>query len=425
MTTVTLRPGPVAGRLPAPSSKSYTHRALVAGFLSGHPYRIVHPLDADDTRATRDGLRALGSRVTLRRGSWTVAPLPGGPPRSPPSVRCGQSGTTLRLLTALAARTNSRVRFTGTRSLAARPMDPLFRALRTHGVQVRAPAGRSLPLTVGGPVQPGTFVVDGSVSSQFASALLFVLPTLDGPSSLRITGPRVSEPYIEATVAVIRAHRVDLRGRGSRWTTPGGQVYRGRRFEVPGDASSAAYLWGAAAVTGGSVTVSGIPSTWPQADLQVLEVLRDAGTTVRSTPRGVVVEGKATERFDCDLTGAPDLYPLLGAIAATIPHRSLLRGARHVLYKESDRRAATMALVRALGGTVRFGRTGLEVSGTASPRPLGLFGVKDHRVVMSAAVAALGAVGPSRLGDAASVTKSFPTFWASLREIGARVGVGR
>ncbi len=423
MTRATIRPTVVAGVLRAPPSKSYTHRALVAGFLAHRPYRVLHPLDSEDTRATGRGLRALGSRISFARERWTISPGPARPRTA--LVRCGESGTTLRLLAALAAHGENRVRFEGSPRLADRPMRPLLEALRRGGARIEAPHRRSLPLSIQGPIRAGTYTVDASSSSQFTSALLLVLPTLNGASALRLTGERVSEPYVEATVAVIRAHGVALSGGGHRWTTPGGQVYRAPGFDVPGDASSAAYLWSAAAVTGGSVTVTGVDGRWPQADSAILEALRAAGATVRTSARGTEVSGPLSDGFDTDLTASPDLFPLLGALAATIPQRSLLRGARQVVFKESDRRTTTVALVRALGGEARSRRAGLEIRGTVRPRRLTLEALHDHRVVMSAATAALAADGPSRLADAAAVRKSFPEFWSSLRRLGVSVRLSR
>ncbi len=423
MTTAVVQPGAVRGRLEAPPSKSYTHRALVAGFLARRRYEVVRPLDADDTRATRDGLIALGARFTAARGRWTLLPPVARRLSRPASIDCGQSGTTLRLLCAVAARESRSVHFVGSGRLSRRPMQPLLDSLASGGVRVTTVARRTLPLRLLGPLQPGAFSLDGSVSSQFISALLFVLPTLNGPSTLTVVGKRVSEPYVDATVAVIRAHGVALNGSRGRWSTPGHQRYRGGRFRVPGDASSAAYLWAAAAVTGGRVAVLGVDPHWPQADRRVLDVLRLSGASVREGPRRIEVNGRATDPFEVDLTASPDLYPLMGALAATIPGRSVLRGASHVIFKESNRRTETVRLVRALGGKVRASRDRLAITGSTRPRALRLRGIDDHRLVMSAAVAALGGDGTSSIADAAAVGKSFPGFWEALGSLGGVVTV--
>ncbi|HEY6239042.1 MAG TPA: hypothetical protein VIZ68_07660, partial [Thermoplasmata archaeon] len=278
-----------------------------------------------------------------------------------------------------------------------------------------------LPLEIEGPIRPGGFVVDGSVSSQYVSGLLFALPTLPGPSTLRVTGQAVSAPYILATEAVLKAHDVRFERQGRRWTFEGSQRFRGNRFDVPGDASSASYLWVAAALTGGDVRVVGIPPDWPQADRRILPILRDAGATVRESGDTVRVTGPVMNGFEVDLTESPDLYPLVGVLAGAIPATSFLRGAPHLVFKESDRRAATVRLVRGMGAAVRNARGGLRIDGTSNVRRLALRGLDDHRVVMSAAVAALIGDRRSTIGRAHAVAKSFPTFWRVLRTLGAGV----
>jgi 3-phosphoshikimate 1-carboxyvinyltransferase len=270
-------------------------------------------------------------------------------------------------------------------------------------------------------MRPGRFVVDGSVSSQYVSGLLFVLPTLPGDSSLRVTGDAVSAPYIRATEAVLRAHGIRFERRGRRWAIGGPQPYRGHRFDVPGDASSASYLWVAAALTGGCVRVSGIPPEWPQADRQILAILRRAGAKVGESRDSVRVEGPVSDGFDVDLTESPDLYPLVGVLAAGIRSTSRLRGAPHLVFKESDRRAATLRLVRGMGASVEAARDAVRIKGARTIRGLHLRDLDDHRVVMSAAVAGLVGSGPTVLGHAEAVAKSFPSFWKVLRHLGAGV----
>lgn len=419
-------PGNVAGRVLAPPSKSYTHRALVVGHLAGHRFRVVRPLDAEDTRATRRGIGVLGSRIRRGRATWIVEPdLSRSAPRAPPTVDCGESGTTFRLLLATAARLDRPIRFDGRPQLRRRPIEGLLEPLRAGGADVRLEATGSLPLVVQGPLRPGRFVVDGSLSSQYLSALLLVLPTLPGPSTLRVSGTLVSAPYVAATEAVARAHGVALDRSGPSWTIPGDQEYRGSGFTVPGDASSAAYFWAAGALAGGPVRVDGVPASWPQADRVVLDVLRSAGASVRESSSSAVVSGPTRDAFEVDLTDAPDLFPLVGVIAAATPGRSTLTGAPHLAVKETDRRTATIELVRSLGASARNGRAGLEVVGRRGLRRMRSSRWADHRLVMSAAVGALCADGPSRVGRAEAVAKSFPGFWAELERIGAKVAAVR
>ena len=419
MSAVRIQPGPVRGRLEAPPSKSYTHRALVVGHLSGRRFRITNPLDSDDTRATARALSQLGTKVVRSRGVWRVVPGP-FPLSIRGSIDCGESGTTLRFLTAVAARAATRVRFTGRPRLGERPMTGLLDALERLGAHVRVGSG-GFPLEVEGPIHGGSVRLDASTSSQFASSLLLTLPTLADDSRVELTGRIVSAPYLDATLAVLAHHRVRVVRRGRTFLIPGRQKFLGAGFRVPGDASSAAYFWAAGALAGDGLQVHGIPPEWPQADRAILGVLRKYGARITTGGNWVAVAGGARRPFTTDLTAAPDLYPLVGVLAALATGSSRLQGAPQVALKESDRRAGTERLARALGATTRRARGALVVRGTRSPLPIRLSHLRDHRLVMSAAVGALAASGPSRIGEAEATEKSFPGFWDALRRVGVEV----
>ena len=424
MTVVRIRPSVVEGRTVAPPSKSYTHRFLLAAHLSGRRARVVRPLQSDDTVRTARGLGPLGSHVVRTRGVWTVTPRPIRTSAALRTVDCGESGTTLRLLTAIAARQEGPTRFVGSGRLPRRPMAPLFEALSALGAKVEtAGPTRALPFQISGPIHGGNVALAVDTSSQFTSALLLALPTLPEDSRLRTRGRPVSEPYVAATLAVLDRCGIEVGVRRSGFQIPGGQRFRPVPRPVPGDASSAAYLWVAAALTGGHVTVEGVPPAWPQADLAILELLRRAGSEVRRRGDEVTVAaGDRRRPFRAELTDSPDLYPLAGVLAAATPGRSELRGAPQVVAKESDRRQETARLARAMGATVRSSPGGLVIEGSGQPRRLRLRGLADHRLVMSAAVAAVAADGASEIADASAVSKSFPDFFAALRTLGGEVG---
>lgn len=419
MSCRTIVPAQAVGRVRAPPSKSYTHRAFVAAYLAGRRCEVVGPLESDDTRATRDGLSSLGARVRRSRRGWTVTRLRHGKRPVRRTVWCLESGTTLRFLSAVAAIETDPVRFEGGSRLAVRPMAELFEAVRQLGVTVRSPRnGRALPCTVRGPMTAGPVSLRGDVSSQFISALLMVLPTLPGPSTVRILGRTVSEPYIEATLAVLRDRRIRVHRSRSRFEIPGGQQYPAYPISVPGDASSAAYLWAAGAATGGSVVVEGIPTNLPQADLAILPILSRMGARIQRGVRSVRVTGPLSRPISVDLTDSPDLYPLVAVLAALIPEqRSRLLGAPHLEFKESDRRAASLHLAQVLGARASSRRSCVEIVGTPAPRPMDLPALDDHRLVMSAAVGALAGSGASRVGRVEAVSKSFPGFWSALESL--------
>lgn len=414
----------VRGEFEVPGSKSYTHRALVLGALSGRRFRVRRPLDSEDTRATARGLTQLGSQVHRLSEAWVVDPSSGSVGRRG-WIDCGESGTTLRFLLPLAARGTEPFGFRGTGRLADRPIEPLLDVLRQGGVRTRLPSGKGAIVEVRGPLTPVDTVLDPSGSSQFLSALLLTLPALSSPSRLRLSRAEVSRPYRAATEAVLRAAGVVVRRRGTTIRLDAPQTYHGESWDVPADASSAAYGWGAAAASGGTVSVRGIDRRWPQADLALLPWLRAMGATVRVADDTVRVEGPVDRPLQADLTDAPDLLPLVTALTAIVPGRSILRGATHASAKESDRRHESARLARALGATVELSGDRIVVRGVRSRRALRYRSPSDHRLVMSAAAVSAGLPGGSRVGPAEVVRKSFPDFWRSLGGIGLASEVAR
>jgi 3-phosphoshikimate 1-carboxyvinyltransferase len=424
MSVARFRPSTVHGTVEAPPSKSYTHRFILAAHLSGRPSRVRGPLVSADTLRTARAIRQLGSSVELGRGVWRISPGSASGLRRTRVVDCGESGTTLRLLTAAAALGNGRYRFVGSGRLPHRPMRPLLDALGNLGATIaRGRSSEVLPFEIRGPIHGGTVDLPVDQSSQFTSALLFALPTVHPGSTVRAAGTPVSEPYVRATLAVIRERGVRVGALWNGFRIPGDQRYQAVDAVVPGDASSAAYLWAAAAVTGGKASVRGVPTWWPQADLAVLDLLRAYGAEVSRTAGAVTVQGDARRPFRVLLTDSPDLFPLAGVLAAAAPGRSYLLGAPHAAAKESDRRLGTIRLVRAMGARATEAGAGLAVDGVARPKPLRLRGARDHRIVMSAAVAAIAADGPSWIADASSVDKSFPGFFRALGDLAVEVAV--
>lgn len=431
-----VHPSSAAGSVRAPASKSYTHRALVAAALSPDGGRVLEPLRSDDTAATLRAIEALGGQVISATGTTAagvsvealdVRPIPrrGGSLPKVPVADVGESGTTLRFFSAVAALSTRPVRFEGKPGLARRPLNDLLGALDHLGAQREGPTpGSSLPFTIHGPIHPGTVDVRGDVSSQFVSALLLTLPTLEGDSEVRVQGPRVSEPYVEATTSLLRAQGLRVEARPEGYRIPGGQVYRGGDLVVPGDASSASYFLALGALTGGPVKVTGIPraSEWPQADLALLDLLEEAGARVRRGALELEVARDAfpLHPFRAQLDPSPDLAPLLAVLASFSEGNSELVGGAHLASKESDRRAGCLLLAKALGARATDEGGTLHIRGPATARSLELTELTDHRLLFSACVAAAALPEPSHLGPPSATWKSYPGFFADLQALGVR-----
>lgn len=402
MTDATVRPGTASGTVRAPASKSVTHRALLlAAHTTGEAW-VEHPLRSADTDATLACLRRLGADaredgLALRFGpaDWHAAELD-----------CANSGTTLRLLLGLAARLPGASRFDGDASLRARPNKPLLDALRRHGARVEGTD--TLPLAVSGPVAAGDYALPASVSSQYASSLLLSLPFLGGDSTLRMTPPVSSRPYLRVTLQTAAAFGIRIEEEGDRFHVDGQQSVGDARHAVEGDWSGAAFPLVAAAVTGGTVTVEGLREDSAQGDRAVLDLLRSFGCQVRGT---TVTGGDLQSPGTVDVRATPDLFPALAVLAACAGGTTTFTGGAALRHKESDRITAMADGLARLGVRVRERPDGLVVEGTGGRLRAGsVSGLHDHRVHMAFCVAGLAAAGPVTVSDAESAAVSYPAF---------------
>jgi 3-phosphoshikimate 1-carboxyvinyltransferase len=407
-------------------SKSDTHRALVAAALARGESEIVAPLLADDTSRTRDGLAALGARFAEFPSTWrvegTAGSLPGGA-----KLSLGESGTTCRLLSAVAALGVEPSLLDGAPRLRERPLRPLLEALASLGARIEAdPRTGGLPLRIGGrPLRGGAVRVPGGQTSQFASALLLVGARLPGGLEVEVEPPHVSLPYLRMTLLTLSAFGVVAsQPREGTWRVPETD-YAGLRYRVEGDHSSASYFLAAAVATGGRVRVDGLEPDSLQADAAFGPLLRAAGARVSSAPGSVTVESAGTlDAFDVDLSAAPDLAPTVAVVALFAGGECRLRGLGHLRLKESDRLDAVAEGLRTLGAAVAIEGDALRVAPPARARGGIVQTRSDHRLAMAFAVAGLRIPGVV-VDDAACVAKSNPGFWddfAALEAGGVRTG---
>jgi 3-phosphoshikimate 1-carboxyvinyltransferase len=413
--------GPLDAVLRAVPSKSVTHRALVAAALANGESTLRHPLDADDTRATRDALVALGVTIRAANDGWVVhgcgGRIPGGG-----SLSLGESGTTMRLLAAVAALGAVPSRLDGAPRLRERPLGELASALERLGASIHPdPETGGLPLTAGGsPVRGGAVSLLGSRSSQFASALLLIAPRLKEGLDLTIEPPAVSLPYVQLTADVLTAFGVRvMRVSELRWRVASG-AFAGRDYPIEGDHSSASYFLAAAAVLGGRVRIHGLLSESAQPDARLGAILRDLGCRVDAGSGWVEVEGSGRiPSFDLELVDAPDLVPTLAVLALFAEGRCVLRGLAHLRHKESDRLELLARNLRTLGRHATALEDRLVVE---SPPPcLGggrISTASDHRIAMAFAIAGMRIEGVA-VEEPACVAKSNPGFWTQLAELAA------
>jgi len=417
---VTVGSSDIDGRIVAPSSKSMTHRAVICSALAKGRSRVEHPLYADDTEATLRVIQALGVGVEKLKESWSIE----GGELSPPTedLDCGESGTTLRLMTAVCALAEGPSVLKGGPSLSSRPIEPLLDALRQMGVDCESREGNP-PVKVHG---KGGFEGDevsirGDISSQFVSALLLIAPFARESLRVEITTRLESAPYVGMTLDAMRAFGVQVEAsEGYREFTVKRQAYTPTTFAVEGDWSSGAYMLAAGALAG-KVSVKKLHPESRQADAVFTEIMREMGTEPKFHGKEVRVESTELKAIDWDLTDSPDLFPVVAALCSAAEGESRIRGIRRLRLKESDRIASMVEGLSRMGVGTESSDETMTIHGGA---PMGavIDPHDDHRIAMAFGVLGLAAKGETTIKDAECVSKSYPDFWEDLEALGARIG---
>jgi 3-phosphoshikimate 1-carboxyvinyltransferase len=408
----------VEATLTLPGSKSYTHRALIAATLASGESILANALKAEDTELTARALASLGADLDWQGHTVRVQGTGGRLQPAPDSIYLGNSGTSMRFLTAVAALGQGTYRLAGTPRLSERPMGELLGALRSLGVRATSEKGNDCPPVIiqGGGLTGGKASLSGAVSSQYLSALLLIGPLASRGVEIEITGELVSRPYVDITLSVLTAFGIDYSREGyQRFVIPGGQIYQGRHYDIEADASSASYFWAAAALTGGRVTIANLDLESVQGDIDFLSVLARMGCHLISSPEGITVEGGPLKGIHMDMSAMPDLVPTLGVLAAFAEGETVASGVAHLRHKESNRLAAVVTELRKMGVTAEETPDGLSIIG-GTPHGAEIDTYQDHRIAMSFAVAGLKTPGVV-IRDPDCVAKSFPDFWEYFEKL--------
>ena len=415
----------IKGEVFAPPSKSYTHRAITLAALSKESI-VRRPLISADTLATVRASEMFGALVEREEDRLIIHGINGKPKIPEDVIDAANSGTTLRFMTAVAALTDGITVLTGDASLRTRPNGPLLEVLNRLGVKACSTRrNERAPLVVKGRLKGQDVSIDGSISSQFISALLITCPLAENSTTLSITGKLKSRPYVDVTlemleIAGVKIHTDD--SNGTRFVIPGKQRYDLKDYTIPGDFSSASYLLAAAALIHGSeVTVKNLFSS-KQGDKVIIETLRQMGADItwdKEAGNVTVRGGKRLKAITFDAGATPDLVPTIAVLAAVAEGTSRIENAEHVRYKETDRLRALATELPKLGVDLKEERDSLTITG-GKLQGASVHGWDDHRIVMALTLAGMVA-GDTTIDTTESVSISYPDFFKDMRSLGAKI----
>ncbi len=411
---------PLKARVTVPGSKSITQRALICAALAEGESLLKGALRSEDPDLLATALAATGAQLEFSSEGFRVIGVGGRPRLSGKEIFMGNNGTGTRFFLAYASLgRGTPLVLTGTKRLCERPVKPLIEALKTWGAQIDYLQKEGfLPVKLKGEgLSGGEVSLSVAQSSQFLSALLLVGPYTQKEAQIRLTTPLVSRPYVDLTVAVMRAFGGEIKETGGVFKVAS-RPYQARSYLVEGDASSASYFLAAAALVGGEVEVTNLPRNSLQGDAAFSGLLSRMGCEI-SFNNGVRVARRPEQPLkgiEINMGRYPDLVPTLAVVAACAQGKTLIRGVPHLRYKETDRLAAVAQELRKCGAEVEELEDGLVITGGQKLRGAEIETYEDHRIAMSFAI--LGLVVPGMvIRNPGCVAKSFPNFWEVLASL--------
>lgn len=428
MESLTLQPiAHIEGTINLPGSKSVSNRALLLAALAKGKTRLTNLLDSDDIRHMLNALKALGVQYQLSNNN-TVCDIEGlggeFKTKSPLELFLGNAGTAMRPLAAALSLGSHDIVLTGEPRMKERPIGHLVDALRQGGASIDYLEQTDYPpIRLRGGFKGGNVEVDGSVSSQFLTALLMTAPLAEQDTTITIKGELVSKPYIDITLALINTFGGKIENQNyQQFVVKGGQQYQSpEKYLVEGDASSASYFLAAAAIKGGTARVTGIGKNSLQGDIHFASVLEKMGAKIRWGDDYIECERGSLKGIDMDMNTIPDAAMTIATTALFAKGDTVIRNIYNWRVKETDRLAAMAAELQKVGAIVEEGHDYLKVT---PPQQLTTANIKtynDHRIAMCFSLVALSDT-PITILDPGCTAKTFPDYFDKLETLSQHHG---
>lgn len=427
MESLTLQPiALVDGCINLPGSKSVSNRALLLAAFAQGTTRLNNLLDSDDVRYMLDALTSLGvkHRLSADRVHCEIDGLGGAlSPSAATELFLGNAGTAMRPLAAALCLGELDVVLTGEPRMKERPIGHLVDALRQGGAQIDYLEQENYPpLRLRGGFKGGEISVDGSVSSQFLTALLMTAPLAENDTTIRIKGELVSKPYIDITLNLMKTFGVTVVNENyQQFRIVAKQTYQSPGvYLVEGDASSASYFLAAAAIKGGTVRVTGIGKNSMQGDIHFADVLEKMGATIRWSDDYIECTRGELNGIDMDMNAIPDAAMTIATTALFANGPTVLRNIYNWRVKETDRLAAMAIELRKVGATVEEGEDFICIEPPLSLTFTEIETYNDHRMAMCFSLVALSDT-PVTILDPKCTAKTFPDYFERLSSISTLV----
>ena len=409
----------ISGTLVCPPNKSYTHRAIFLASLTDGKSIIKNVLYSRDTNATISACKSFGATITQNDSSLTVTGIK--KIESSSEIDASNSGTTIRIASAIAALTEGKTVLSGDESLRQRPMQPILDALESIGARCSSANGKP-PLSITGEIIGGKATIPGNISSQFVSALMIIGPLTEKGLVLDIEGDLVSKPYLDVTIASMKKFDVAVKTTKpykSYVISP--QKYKPTTFTVPSDFSSLSILLSAAILLGDNITIKTAAEDLPQADKAIFDIVKSLGVKINFDKESLTVKSQELLKGGkFDLNNSPDLLPPLAILSLKSSKPIHIFNVKHARYKETDRIAILARELKKLGVKVEEKEDGLILESPDKLQIADLNSENDHRLFMAFCIAGMY-VGNCTVSDPQSIDVSYPNFISDLKGVGGKI----
>ena len=333
-----VHPSKLKGSVTIPPSKSAAHRAVIAASLA-KGRSVISNLDlSSDIKATINACRALGCTIDIEQAKpFCKAVIDGGISlKDTADIDCGESGSTLRFMIPIACTAYGRKIFRGSGRLPERPIDAYYKIFKEDMIEYSKPEGLNLPLTVDGKLKGGEYILDGKVSSQYITGMLFALPLIKCNSAIVIENGLESKGYVDLTIDMLTSFGISVIQNANTYLVAGRQDYQPADYFVEGDYSQAAFFLAGGCIAG-DICIKGLKEDSLQPDRAMIDILRRMGADIKYTKDGLCAGKSALKGIEVDVSQCPDLVPPIAAAAAAAQGRTDITGAARLRIKESDR----------------------------------------------------------------------------------------
>ncbi|MDP4284226.1 MAG: 3-phosphoshikimate 1-carboxyvinyltransferase [Bacteroidota bacterium] len=422
----TISSSSISGKIKVPPSKSSMQRACAAALITPGTTVIDNFGNSNDEKAAMNIITQLGATITTVNNKMTITSsdqiFHSAFPNKNVMVSCGESGLSMRMFAPIAALFNYEITFTGEGSILKRPMDFFDEIFPKLDVEINSNGGK-LPVTLKGPLHPKEIIVDGALSSQFLTGLLFAFAkACKSPVSIRVKNLS-SRPYIDLTISILNYFGFHMENENYEIFTlhPRDPLQsHSIKYTVEGDWSNAAFLAVAGAISG-QVTLIGADLNSSQGDKNIMEAIYDSGAEVSIHEGEITVKRNQLKAFNFDATHCPDLFPPLVALASYCTGTTTIKGVNRLLHKESNRALTLKDEFKKMNVDILLDDDIMTIKGGNQIKGTTVSSHNDHRIAMACAVAALGANGDMIIENAEAVRKSYPGFFNDLKELNVMV----